>query len=124
MMRRLFKLPTSARRAQRDVDAELRFHMAERIEELVDGGAPRDVAERQARTAFGDWDRYRRETRELDEHMIRERRRMDHLDALRRELRLAFRSLTRSRLFATVAIVTLALGIRAPTTLFTLLDRL
>jgi predicted permease len=121
-LRRAFHLPGSRRRAARDVDRELRFHLEERIEEMVAAGLDRATAEARARLAFGDVERWRRETRHIDEHMIEERRRMDLFDALRRESRLAIRALARERTFALVAILTLGLGLGATAAIFTLLD--
>src|SRR5438105_1881674 len=83
------------------------------IEQVSRSGLSRDDAERRAREAFGDEARWRRETRHIDDRLFLERRRIDALDALRRESRLALRALARSRSFALIAILTLALGIGA-----------
>ena len=48
---------------------------------------------------------------------------MDLVDTIRRETRHAARSLARTPSFSLIVVVTLALGLGAATTIFTLLDR-
>ena len=122
-VRRAFRLPFTAQRARDEIDAELRFHIEGRIEELMARGLTRADAEREVRERFGNVDGYRRETQAIDEQMAHEERRMDLLDTIRRETRQAVRSLARSRAFTVIAIITLALGIGATTAVFTLLHR-
>lgn len=122
-VRRAFRLVFAAHRLRDDVDAELRFHIEGRIEELMARGLTRAQAERQVSERFGSLDDYRKETRAIDERMIHEERRMELLDTMRRETRQAVRALARSRAFTFIAIITLALGIGATTAVFTLLDR-
>ena len=118
----VFRLPATRRRVRQEIDDELRFHLEERVEELVSRGMPRAAAEEETRRRFGDYDTYRHETTAIDEQTIRERGRMDAIGALRRESRQALRTLGRSRAFSTIAIATLALGIGATTAIFTILD--
>jgi len=54
---------------------------------------------------------------------MRDRQRAEFLDTLRREMRHAATTLRRSPLFSLIACLTLALGLGAATTIFTLLDR-
>ncbi len=118
----VFRLPVGRRRVAQDVDDELRFHIEDRVEELMSRGLTRAAAEDEARRRFGDYERYRNESAMIDHQALRERGRMDTLGALRRESRQAFRTLARSRSFSAIAIVTLALGIGATTAIFTILD--
>src|SRR5215217_2772365 len=123
-MRRVFRLPGSKRRIDEELDAELRFHLEGRIEDLMEREAlPRDVAEREAQRRFGNVDAYRREARAIDDSMLQRRRQMDVMETLKRETGHAVRTLVRSPSFSLIAIVTLALGLGAATTIFTLLDR-
>lgn len=122
-MRRVFRLPSATHRLRDDVDAELRFHIEGRIEELMGRGLTRAQAEREARERFGNVDAYRDQTRAIDERIVHEERRMELLDTMGRETRQAVRALARSRSFTCIAIVTLALGIGATTAVYTLLDR-
>ncbi len=122
--RRTFRLPARRQHLDADVDAELRFHLEGRVEELmVREGLPRDVAEREARRRFGNVERYRRETRAIDHHTHTRRLGMDTFGDVRRETRTALRTLGRAPTFSLIALVTLALGIGAATAIFTLLDR-
>jgi predicted permease len=123
-MKRVFRIPGSGRPADRALDDELRFHLEGRVEELMQSeGLARDEAEREARRRFGDYEAYRRQAREIDDDMLRRRNRMELFDAVAREARHAARSLGRAPSFSLIAALTLALGLGAATTIFTLLDR-
>ncbi len=117
-----FRLPLSPRRVQSTVEEELRFHMEERIEGLVAAGRSREDAEREVRARFGDYARYVHETRRIDEAMIRERNWIDWGDALRGGLAQGVRTLVHARHFSVIAILTLAIGIAAPTAIYSVLD--
>ncbi|HEY2378568.1 MAG TPA: ABC transporter permease [Gemmatimonadaceae bacterium] len=120
--RRVFRIPFSRRGLDRDVDAELRFHLEGRIEELMAMGMSRDEASVEARQRFGDLDSHRRELRAIDEEMQKMRQRLEFTDTVGRELKYAVRTLGRSRTFAAMAFVTLALGLGAAMAIFTILD--
>lgn len=123
-VRRVFRLPATKDRLRADLDAELRFHIEGRIEDLMEReGFSREAAEREANRRFGDVGSYARETRSIDDTMLERRQRLDLFDAIRRETRHAARSLTRAPSFSLIVILTLALGLGAATTIFTLLDR-
>ena len=120
--RRVFRLPTSADRLAREVDDELRFHIEGRIEELIAQGWSRDAAAAEAWWRFGDYVAYRREARDIDLITHHQRRRMDIIDAIRREARQSVRALARTPAFSLVALATLVLGIGATASIFTVLD--
>jgi predicted permease len=123
-VRRVFRLPATRDRMHTELDDELRFHIEGRIDELMEReGLPRAAAEREANRRFGDVGMYRRETRSIDDTMLDRRHRMDLLAAIRRETRHAVRSLARTPSFSLIVAITLALGLGAATTIFTLLDR-
>ena len=123
-MRRVFRLPGTARRIDDEVEREFAFHLEGRIEDIIAReGLSRDAAEREARRRFGDYHGYRQAARDIDQHMLNRRNRMDLLETIRRETRQAARALLRAPSFSVIAIVTLALGLAATTTVFTLLDR-
>ena len=104
----------------RDVDAELRFHLEERIDELVAEGMPRERAEALARERFGDVADVRAACEQIDAATDRRRSQRERLDALARQVRMAARALLRRPTFALIAIATLALGSGAATAVFSL----
>lgn len=123
-MKRVFRLPGTSRRIDDDLEREFAFHLEGRIEDIMTReGLSRADAEREARRRFGDYQGYRRQARAIDEHMLNRRNRMDVVDTIRRETHQAARALLRAPSFSAIAIVTLALGLAATTTVFTLLDR-
>lgn len=123
-MKRVFRLPSSRNRIDADLDAELRFHLEGRIEELIEReGLSREAAEREARRRFGDYDDYRSQAHAIDDGMIQRRTLMALLESVVRETRTAARALSRAPGFSLISIITLALGLGAATTIFALLDR-
>jgi hypothetical protein len=98
-----------------DVDEELQFHLDRAIEANLAAGMSATEAQRQAGIAFGSRERAREECREQLPRWL--------LESLLRDLRYGLRGLGRNPGFATVAVLTLALGIGANTTIFSLLDQ-
>jgi predicted permease len=108
----------------RDVDDEFAFHFRMRVEQYMEQGYSREAAERAARDRFGDVDDVRARLVTLD---TRRRRRLDlreRIDGLLHDFVVSARSLRREPLFATGAVLTLALGIGANATMFGVIDRL
>ena len=102
-----------ARRMRRELAAEIEAHIAERAEELVEGGIDERAAREQARREFGNATLYAETGGEVWGWIWLER--------IAKDLRYAARSLRASPLFTATAIVSLALGIGANTGIFTLL---
>ncbi|MGH7574265.1 MAG: ADOP family duplicated permease [Longimicrobiales bacterium] len=101
------------RRAETDarMDEEIRLHIELETEKHIrDGVEPRE-ARRRALVAFGGAEQHR--------EALREGRRLPFLEDTWRDVRYAARSLGRTPGFAAAAILTLALGIAAPTLMFT-----
>jgi putative ABC transport system permease protein len=123
-IRRAFRLAIQrADLTERDVDAEIRFHVDMRVEQLVARGwAPVD-AEQEARRRFHpSWDEAVRELRRSG-HTREERLAMrERLDILWQDLRYAVRTLVRSARFSASAVLTLALGLGAATVVFSVVD--
>lgn len=107
-----------------DVDEELRFHIEMRAEEYVARGMTESEARRAVLERLGDVDAARSECIELGKVRLRHARQADFLDGLRVDLRFALRSLTRTPGWTAVALLTIALGIGATTTVFSVADTL
>lgn len=116
------ELPRTKSRIDADVRAEMQFHFEERVAELVRDGATREAAEADVRSRFGDYEEYRRVTRDIDEQTDRQLRRASFISTLGRELRHAVRALARHRTFSAVAFITLTLGIASSTAMFAVVD--
>jgi predicted permease len=107
---------------QRDIDAELRFHLEARVEELVTQGLSRDAARVRALAEFGDVDAVRAGLRAIDRRTARRRRRSDVVGAFVQDFRYAARSLVRAPIVSLTIVLTLALGVGVNATMFSLLD--
>ena len=102
------------RRVEHEIDADLRFHLAERIDDLIGQGLSRSQAERQARRELGDPAKWIEEGREA--------RGTQYVDEFHADVRYALRWLRRSPAFTATAVLSLAIGIGANAAIFNLLD--
>jgi predicted permease len=123
-VRRLFHLPWRTRRSlDEDIDEELRFHLEMRAAELSSrDGLDAETARAEALRQFGDVDDARRYIRSLDRRTERAERIHMNVNGLWHDLRQTLRGLRRSPGFATVVVLSLAVGIGAVTAVFTLLN--
>ena len=101
---------------ERELDAELRFHLEREADKLMRAGVPRADAERRARIALGGVERIKDDDRDA--------RGVAFLDAVRQDLRYAVRTLRLTPGFTLAVIVTLGLGIGATAGIFSVIDRL
>jgi len=101
-------------RAEQELDRELTSHLALLEDEYGRRGLSPDDARQAARRSLGNV----AGTKDLH----RDARSFRWLDDARRDVRYALRSLRRDRSFTTVAVLTLALGIGAVTTMFSGVD--
>src|SRR6185295_5075884 len=99
-------------RFERELDEELAFHLLSRIDEHVRRGSTRAEAERRARLEFGGVDKYKEQ--------VRDARPLALLDDLGRDLAYGWRSLRRTPVFASTAILAVALGVAVNAGLVTL----
>ena len=109
-IRRLF----SRGRRYDDLSVSIREHLEEKIEELMDEGMPRTQAEQIAKREFGNVNLVEERSREVWQWAA--------LESVLTDLKLVFRRLRKSPGFATVVLLTLAIGIGANTAVFSVLD--
>jgi putative ABC transport system permease protein len=100
--------------AEQDLDDEIQFHLREEARLRADDGLSRADASASAHRAFGSVQLVKERTRETWPGHL--------LDTLMRDLRFGVRLLTRERMFAVVSVTTLALGIGAATTIFSVIQ--
>ena len=105
---------------RREVDDELASHIEMRRQELLARGLPSEAAREAALRRFGDVAAIARECRDINERALRVKRRASMWVELRQDVGYAFRLLARAPGFTAVAVFTLAVGVGAPTAIFSL----
>jgi MacB-like protein len=106
--------PWTARQDEERLQAEIEDHLARLIEDSLRAGWPPAEARRRALLRFGGV--------EAVKESYRDQRALPFLEALLRDMRYAIRRLREAPAFSLTAIATLALGIGATTSIFTLVN--
>ncbi len=124
-VRRFFHLALRRRdRWEREVEDEIKLHLALRAEQFVAHGATPDEACREAMRRFGPLDESRARLLDAARHREQHMRRTEYLSDLWQDLTFAVRTLRRERAWTVVVILTLALGIGATTAVFSVVSSL
>lgn len=122
-VRRLFRFPfRTTDDVRADIREEFAFHLDMRTADLMRTGLSERDARAQALREFGDATAGAADCSRHDERLERRLALARWLGELRQDLAIGWRLLVRSPGFASIAILTLALGLAATVTIFSALD--
>jgi len=122
LIARFLRLPRSLSRIRAEVDEELQFDLEMRARDLRASGVSASEARARAMREFGDLEATRRYCEDLDVQSEADERRANVFQDLRDDLRVAWRAMRRTPVFASVVILTLAVGIGANTAVYSVVQ--
>lgn len=121
--KRTFRLDRSSRSdAHASVEDELAHHIDLCVEELVDEGWSPDEARREAVRQFGDLKETQTYCESMQTRRGREERRVMFFDELAQDLMHSLRAIRKAPGYAALVVLTLAFGIAANTTIFSVMN--
>ncbi|MGD2123882.1 MAG: ABC transporter permease, partial [Gemmatimonadota bacterium] len=118
---RLFRLDRFGHRLDESLDDEVQFHLQTRIDEFVRSGCSEEEARERALAQFGDPELVLQQCRRIAERNAKQKALSEAWKDAFQDLRIAFRSLAKTRGFSLVAVLSLACGIAAFTAYFSLI---
>jgi putative ABC transport system permease protein len=120
--KRLPRFEESERQLDRNIEEELAHHIQERTEQLMALGASEEQAREQAAREFGDLEQARRKLHRQGEQRRLRRTFLEVLADLAGALRFAARTHLKRPGFSLTAVIIVALGIGAVTTIYSVVD--
>jgi predicted permease len=124
-VRRWFELALRRRdRWEREVEDEIKLHLALRAEQLSAQGAGAHEAYEEAVRRFGPLTESRARLLDAAQHREKRMQRTEYFADLRQDLSFALRTLRRQKGWTAVSVLTLALGIGATTAVFSVVSSL
>ncbi len=124
-IQRVFRLAAGGRnRWQHEVEDEIKLHLMLRAEQLSSQGMSPDAAYDEAVRRFGPLTESRARMLTAARHREQRMQRTEYFADLRQDLTFAVRTLRRDKGWATITVLTLALGISATTAVFSVVSSL
>ena len=105
-----------------DVDEEIRFHIEGRVQELVSEGWTEERARAEVMRRFGDVSEVEAACQRYSNQRVEREEWRTMIELAMQELKLAFKSLSKSASFSLTVILTLAVGIGATTAIFSVVN--
>ncbi|HEY4217969.1 MAG TPA: ABC transporter permease [Gemmatimonadaceae bacterium] len=121
-VRRLPQVGSGHESIEKDIDAEMHFHIQMRVEDLMREGRSADDAKDIAAREYGDVMQARRELRSIDRRTARQASWREWLASWTQDIRFALRGFRARPGFALTVLITVALGVGANAAIFSVVD--
>ena len=123
-VRRLLRLTLGQRTIRAEIDDEIRFHIASRVDDLIAAGMDPAASRERAEREYGDLAASRRELVSVGRRRLGQQRREEILMSFAQDLSYAARGLARRPALLAVTTFALTVGIAANAIMFGVLDQL